>query len=515
MKKINWPDLSTKLVDRFDMNDTLSFIQKALGDLALTMFGPGVQSTPDFLDPFGITLSGAGMTGTVDAGIGYDDNGQVVVVPDDGNAFTIEAAHSSLERWDLLVLKYGMDGNLSVPKPTAPLTDVFYYLIDSFSFAVRKGTASGSPAYPAKQAGDIIVAGIKVPAGVTLASNCEVDDTVQERGFLPVDKVQFDPTNFEFTKTVSTQSYIELLDAFLLAGPANQGDDGAAHDYAEVTCNSAGVGGDTLTLGAKTWTIGSGLGQIPVQATAIALAKYVARLIREDGTVGPTHYAVASRFAKIGITAKAQGAVGTALSKTGTSFSVSAATLAGNGARGYATAVVLKKQVDQLDAAVTAALAALVINTPWGLPLPWFTEVAPSGHAEMDGRSVLRATYPNLFAVWGTRYGAADGTHFNFPDTRGQFLRGWDHARGLDPDAGTRLAPTATGATIAAGDHVGTTQADAFENHSHTIDTRQSQDGGAITSEGGSLSTGSVTGATGGNETRPTNMAVMWVVRLG
>ena len=35
-----------------------------------------------------------------------------------------------------------------------------------------------------------------------------------------------------------------------------------------------------------------------------------------------------------------------------------------------------------------------------------------------DGASVLRADYPDLFAVIGTTYGAVDGAHFSLPDLR-------------------------------------------------------------------------------------------------
>lgn len=35
-----------------------------------------------------------------------------------------------------------------------------------------------------------------------------------------------------------------------------------------------------------------------------------------------------------------------------------------------------------------------------------------------DGASLLRSTYPTLFAVIGTAYGAVDGTHFSLPDLR-------------------------------------------------------------------------------------------------
>lgn len=46
---------------------------------------------------------------------------------------------------------------------------------------------------------------------------------------------------------------------------------------------------------------------------------------------------------------------------------------------------------------------------------------APSGYVLCDGSSLLRSgTYAALFAIVGTAYGSADGTHFNVPDLRGR-----------------------------------------------------------------------------------------------
>lgn len=61
-------------------------------------------------------------------------------------------------------------------------------------------------------------------------------------------------------------------------------------------------------------------------------------------------------------------------------------------------------------------------------------EVPPPNMLEQDGRAVLRADYPDLFAAIGTTFGAGDGaTTFSLPDMRGEYLRGWDHGRGADP----------------------------------------------------------------------------------
>lgn len=43
------------------------------------------------------------------------------------------------------------------------------------------------------------------------------------------------------------------------------------------------------------------------------------------------------------------------------------------------------------------------------------------GRLMCNGQSVLRASYPRLFAKIGTTYGSADGTHFSLPDYRDRF----------------------------------------------------------------------------------------------
>lgn len=55
--------------------------------------------------------------------------------------------------------------------------------------------------------------------------------------------------------------------------------------------------------------------------------------------------------------------------------------------------------------------------------------VAPTGYLLCDGASYLREDYPGLFAVIGTTYGSADGTHFNVPDMKGRVAVGMDAAQ--------------------------------------------------------------------------------------
>jgi microcystin-dependent protein len=151
-----------------------------------------------------------------------------------------------------------------------------------------------------------------------------------------------------------------------------------------------------------------------------------------------------------------------------------------------------------------------------GVPFLVFAETPPNGTLEADGASLLRASYPALFAKYGTSYGAADETHFNLPDMRGRFPRIWAHGQATDPDRATRTAPGATGATLVAGDHVGTEQAEAYKQHQHSLTTYGNDINTAGKVGAGNSSVTVSTAYTtneGGNETRPVNTALMMVVR--
>lgn len=98
---------------------------------------------------------------------------------------------------------------------------------------------------------------------------------------------------------------------------------------------------------------------------------------------------------------------------------------------------------------------------PPGTVLPFAGAVPPTGWLLCDGSNVSRTTYARLFAVIGTTYGAGDGsTTFRLPDLRGEFIRGLDNGRGVDPgrtlgslqlDQMQRLTGTISAATTGGG----------------------------------------------------------------
>ncbi|RDL23126.1 phage tail protein [Pseudomonas jessenii] len=153
-------------------------------------------------------------------------------------------------------------------------------------------------------------------------------------------------------------------------------------------------------------------------------------------------------------------------------------------------------------AALVKEVARLGSAVPVGAVLAFPTGIVPPGFLELDGSVQSIATYPDLAAFLGTTYnkGNEGAGNFRLPESRGEFLRGWDHNRGVD-----------------AGRAVGTYQADEFKSHTHPLPPNSVQNtaGGGIYWNGGTngLSSLGPTSSAGGTETRPRNLAVMWCIK--
>ncbi|MHA6159496.1 phage tail-collar fiber domain-containing protein [Pseudomonas sichuanensis] len=73
---------------------------------------------------------------------------------------------------------------------------------------------------------------------------------------------------------------------------------------------------------------------------------------------------------------------------------------------------------------------------PVGAVMAFPMTQAPTGFLELNGAPKSIAIYPALAAYLGTKYNKGDEEpgYFRLPDFRGEFLRGLDNGRGLDPD---------------------------------------------------------------------------------
>lgn len=173
----------------------------------------------------------------------------------------------------------------------------------------------------------------------------------------------------------------------------------------------------------------------------------------------------------------------------------------------------------------TTSIATL---PPIGSIMPYAgTTVANTNFLLCNGQAISRTTYATLFALIDERFGQGDNsTTFNLPDFRGRFLRGWDNAAGRDPDAASRTAMATGGAT---GDNIGSVQGDATDltgitaTPSLTVErgidsTTGNNSGNLAPGSGATQGTAPVSGTVslsgGGNETRPLNAYVNYIIRV-
>ena len=151
---------------------------------------------------------------------------------------------------------------------------------------------------------------------------------------------------------------------------------------------------------------------------------------------------------------------------------------------------------------------------PPGTVVAYAGSIAPSGWLLCDGNPASRTQYSALFAAIGTAHGIGDGTTtFNLPDYRGRFLRGVDGSAGRDPDRSSRTVMN-PGGNIS--NTVGSVQADQFKSHSHGYSVANTMQQVIYGSGGYNFWADARTlntDAAGGNETRPVNAYVNWIIK--
>lgn len=127
---------------------------------------------------------------------------------------------------------------------------------------------------------------------------------------------------------------------------------------------------------------------------------------------------------------------------------------------------------------------------PVGAPIPWPQATAPAGFLVCNGQSFNKTTYPLLAKAYPTGV---------LPDLRGEFIRGVDYGRGIDANRTVLSA-----------------QGDAFRAHNHSVIGEDSGSGTAYFGRGNG-SRRSITkdamNLEGGTETRPRNIAFLYIVR--
>lgn len=175
-------------------------------------------------------------------------------------------------------------------------------------------------------------------------------------------------------------------------------------------------------------------------------------------------------------------------------------------------------------AALVSELDALKSAVPVGSIIPFPKAAVPPGYLELDGSVQSVATYPDLAVYLGTTFntGGEPIGFFRLPDSRGEFLRGWDHGRGIDSnrtigswqkgtavthdsDRGPALTPIVIGAALSGG---------ASGSEAIGADSYQIQAGNYVLQSAWAGTPSPVaTVDTYLGVTRPRNLSVMWCIK--
>jgi microcystin-dependent protein len=167
--------------------------------------------------------------------------------------------------------------------------------------------------------------------------------------------------------------------------------------------------------------------------------------------------------------------------------------------------------------AVTSAKMAAGVSIPAGAVMGFARSTAPTGWLACSGQEVVVADYGDLttaiyvgdgsntdtdlvygFKTNGSGTRSTTGTHIKLPDLRGEFLRGWDNSRGIDSSRKNRSF-----------------QADEFKAHTHGLNGQSLNTSAAgLGGFASSIYSASTTSAsTGGTETRPRNVTVLYCIK--
>ncbi|WP_404938353.1 phage tail protein [Pseudomonas sp. JDS08PS003] len=183
---------------------------------------------------------------------------------------------------------------------------------------------------------------------------------------------------------------------------------------------------------------------------------------------------------------------------------------------------------DTYTKAEIESMLAQASSLPVGSMVAFPQTSVPSGFLEIDGSVQRIAVYPDLAAYLGTAFNKGDegAGNFRLPESRGEFLRGWDHGRGVD-----------------AGRALGSNQGQSTEGHYHVTGVNDTASSTIVQAARGAdfwpfgvsaigvPSCNTVTSAvftpsgedswlntgpnvsSGSGDTRPRNLAVMWCIK--
>jgi phage-related tail fiber protein len=195
-------------------------------------------------------------------------------------------------------------------------------------------------------------------------------------------------------------------------------------------------------------------------------------------------------------------------------------TLSGYGITDSYTKAQIEEMIAEASAIPVGFMAALPVNK------------IPPGWLEVDGSTKSIAAYPDLAAFLGGAFnnGTEATGYFRLPESRAEFLRGWDHGRGIDAgrpigslqsqsEADHRHGTPIVGSVNSLGIvHTASWNAPPFNGSSKRFEELVPSSvlniaSTAISSSGGIHLTTLIEESTKSGETRPRNLSVMWCIK--
>jgi len=183
-------------------------------------------------------------------------------------------------------------------------------------------------------------------------------------------------------------------------------------------------------------------------------------------------------------------------------------TLAGFGIKDTYTKTEIESMIAQASALPVGATVAFPLD-----------KVAP-GFLELNGSVKSIAVYPDLAAYLGTAFNKGDEGvgNFRLPESRAEFLRGWDHGRGVD--AGRAIGSAQIGSFLPGDNNVADEVIyihDSSDKAGLGWDVFTGAPAAATVrytaTQSGSAPLTVVPNTTHGGAARPRNLAVMWCVK--
>lgn len=185
---------------------------------------------------------------------------------------------------------------------------------------------------------------------------------------------------------------------------------------------------------------------------------------------------------------------------------------------------VARDNLEVYDKSYIDGILSGINGVPTGTVISFPSSSVPDGFIKCNGATLPESTYPELFLIIGRTYGGSSvSSTFSVPDLRGEFIRGWDDGRNVD--SGRAIGSyqsdmlgshNHSGSTNAAGNHrhgVPTADVDANNSYGKFDPATTGSKPDTYTSYAGNHSHSLSINYSGGSETRPRNIAMMYCIK--